>query len=184
MTTDGKFEKLGQEAGAMVERRHAKHGDTYARAGSAMRLLFPKGIPSEQMNNALFLSRIWDQMVKASQDEGTESPYNEILLLSLEALRHDDQRREAAKVVQIRPVSPADLPCDACGRGPHIPTCGTCEEVLVTDLEKATATCTSCTNKLAKQVEPALPDHAGPIPGDLLTHDELLRPRNPNGAPK
>ena len=56
--------------------------------------------------------------------------------------------------------------------------------VLATDIERATGTCTACTIKLAQKVEPSLPDHSGPIPGDLLTTNELLQPRTPNGTAK
>jgi len=188
---EGKFEQLGREAGLFVEKRHRNHGDTFARAGGAFRLLFPKGITPEQVDDALFLSRIWDQMVKVSQGASGDSPYKEILVFALEGLRRDEQVREAQKVVQLRPVSPADLPCDACGRGPVVPTCLVCaagdvHTVLASDIEKAMSTCTACTLKLAAKVEPSLPDHSGPIPGDLLTTNELLQPRTPapNGTPK
>ena len=76
----GKYEKLAQEIGALVDAKQVAYGDAFGRSGSVMRILYPNGISLEQMDDALCVVRITDKLFRIATDKDAlgESPYKDI----------------------------------------------------------------------------------------------------------
>lgn len=74
------FEQLGQEIGRLVDEKNKAYGDSFAKSGEFLRLLYPNGIQPDQYGDALALVRIFDKMMRiATQKEAFgESPYRDI----------------------------------------------------------------------------------------------------------
>lgn len=75
-----RFVAIAAQVGALVERKNAAYGSSFAKAGAALRLLYPQGIAPCQMDDALLLARIWDKLQRIATDGDPlgESPYLDI----------------------------------------------------------------------------------------------------------
>jgi hypothetical protein len=116
-----RFLPIAQQIGELVERKNAAYGSSFEKSGPALRLLFPAGIPSAQMEDALLLARIWDKMQRIATDRDAlgESPYRDIagygiLGAALHESRKESQniergssRSELSKAVSVSGVHPA-----------------------------------------------------------------------------
>jgi hypothetical protein len=74
------YEKLGSEVGALVEEKNAAYGDSFAKCGEFLKLLYPNGMRPHQYSDALCLVRIFDKQMRIATDPGAfgESPYRDI----------------------------------------------------------------------------------------------------------
>ena len=74
------FAKIGKEIGELVATKNAAYGDSFAKAGDFLRLLYPAGIMPSQYDDALALVRIFDKQMRiATRKEAFgESPYRDI----------------------------------------------------------------------------------------------------------
>ena len=74
------FNKIGAEIGALVTEKNAAYGDSFAKCGEFLRLLFPTGIQPEQYDDALAMVRIFDKQMRIAtrKDAFGESPYRDI----------------------------------------------------------------------------------------------------------
>src|SRR5690606_15502904 len=54
----GSFEELGLQIGALVADKNAAYGDSFAKTGEFLKLLYPNGIQPHQFKDALCLVRI------------------------------------------------------------------------------------------------------------------------------
>lgn len=62
------YEGMGQKIGRIVDAKNRAYGNSFANAGRIMEVLFPKGIPPEQMDLALVLVRIVDKLGRIAND--------------------------------------------------------------------------------------------------------------------
>lgn len=71
---------MGAAIGALVTEKNAAYGDSFAKCGEFLRLLFPNGIQPEQYDDALALVRIFDKQMRIAtrKDAFGESPYKDI----------------------------------------------------------------------------------------------------------
>jgi hypothetical protein len=77
----GSFEELGLEIGALVESKNKAYGDSFAKTGEFLNILYPNGIQPEQYKDALCLVRIFDKQMRIATDKDAfgESPYRDIV---------------------------------------------------------------------------------------------------------
>jgi hypothetical protein len=71
------FTELGTEIGELVERKAEAYGESFARCGDYLRILFPDGIRPEQYSLAMLLARDFDKSMRAVNDPDAfgESPF-------------------------------------------------------------------------------------------------------------
>jgi hypothetical protein len=86
------FNRIAAEIGALVTEKNAAYGDSFAKCGEFLRLLFPAGIQPEQYDDALALVRIFDKQMRiaARKDAFGESPYRDIAGYGLLGVAKDE----------------------------------------------------------------------------------------------
>jgi len=74
------FQEIGTAVGKLVEEKNAAYGDSFAKAGQFLRLLYPTGIQPEQYDDMLALCRIFDKQMRIATDQDAfgESPFQDI----------------------------------------------------------------------------------------------------------
>lgn len=75
-----KFEEIAKEIGTLVAEKNIAYGDSFAKCGEFLRLLYPEGIQPTQYDDALALVRIFDKQMRIAtrKDAFGESPYRDI----------------------------------------------------------------------------------------------------------
>lgn len=83
---------LATEIGNLVEEKNRAYGDSFAKTGDFLRLLYPNGIPPEKYGDALCIVRIFDKLKRIATDKDAlgESPYRDIAGYALLGLRMDE----------------------------------------------------------------------------------------------
>lgn len=92
------FLEIATGVGALVAEKNAAYGDSFAKCGDFLRLLYPDGIRPEQYGDALALVRIFDKQMRIATDKDAlgESPYMDIAGYGiLGAARGDMKARRA-----------------------------------------------------------------------------------------
>jgi hypothetical protein len=91
------FAQIGTDIGALVEKKNAAYGSSFAVAGDFLRLLFPDGIPVESYNDALLLVRIFDKQMRIATDKDAfgESPYLDIGGYGVLGVHHHEKKKES-----------------------------------------------------------------------------------------
>lgn len=94
MTPD--FKAIGAEIGALVQEKNAAYGDSFAKSGDFLRLLYPDGIRPEQYGDALTLVRMFDKQMRIATKKNAfgESAFGDLVGYAILGLAND--RREAA----------------------------------------------------------------------------------------
>lgn len=94
MTPD--FKAIGAEIGALVQEKNAAYGDSFAKSGDFLRLLYPDGIRPEQYGDALLIVRVFDKLMRVAtrKDAFGESPWRDCAGYSILGVAND--RRKAA----------------------------------------------------------------------------------------
>jgi hypothetical protein len=79
-TTEQTFWQLGAKIGNLVDKKNAAYGDSFAKSGAFLRLLYPDGIRPDQYDDALCLIRIFDKQMRIATAKNAfgESPYGDI----------------------------------------------------------------------------------------------------------
>ena len=74
------FERLGTELGKLVAEKNAAYGDSFARSGAVMAILYPNGITPAQMRDALGTVRVIDKLFRIANRKRAfgESPWRDI----------------------------------------------------------------------------------------------------------
>lgn len=75
------FREIGERIGVLVEEKNKAYGDSFAKSGEILKILFPDGIPVEKYDDMLAITRILDKLFRiATQKEAfKESPYEDIV---------------------------------------------------------------------------------------------------------
>ncbi|MHB2009873.1 MAG: HNH endonuclease [Acidobacteriaceae bacterium] len=95
-----RFVQIAQQVGELVERKNAAYGNSFAKAGEFLRLLYPNGVQPDQMEDSLLLVRVFDKCMRIATDKDAlgEDPWADILGYALLALsRMPEQPTQAAK---------------------------------------------------------------------------------------
>lgn len=73
------FEKTGQEIGSLVQVKNNEYGDSVARTGEMLKILYPEGISPEQYGDVGVLVRMFDKIFRiANGNQGEENAYQDI----------------------------------------------------------------------------------------------------------
>ena len=74
------FEEAGKAIGQLVEKKNAAYGDSFAKSGDVLKILYPNGIKSEQYGDMLGIIRVLDKVFRIATDKDAfgESPWNDI----------------------------------------------------------------------------------------------------------
>lgn len=82
-----KYEKAALEIGKLVALKQIQYGDSFTFSSEILKILYPNGISSLQMNDMLTVTRIIDKLFRiANGDQGDESAWNDICGYSLLAI--------------------------------------------------------------------------------------------------
>lgn len=87
----GQFHQIGNDIGALVEEKNAAYGDSFARSGEVMRVLYPAGIQASQLDDALAIVRILDKLFRIATRKNAfgESPWRDIAGYAILAVARD-----------------------------------------------------------------------------------------------
>jgi len=79
-TTESPFERIAREIGALVAEKNRAYGDSFARSGEIMRVLYPNGIRPDQYDDALGVIRVIDKLFRIATDRDAlgESPWRDV----------------------------------------------------------------------------------------------------------
>lgn len=75
----------------LVTEKQAAYGDSFGKAGDIMRILYPDGIASDKMDDALTIVRVIDKLfrVATKKDAFGESPWKDVMGYALLATVRD-----------------------------------------------------------------------------------------------
>lgn len=104
----GKFEKLGQDIGAMVDQKDAAYGNSFHESHKILVVLYPSGIMPDQYPDMLAITRIVDKLKRIATDRDAlgESPYRDIAGYGLLGANRVEQERAAKKIPRVVPGPP------------------------------------------------------------------------------
>lgn len=92
------YRERGAELGKLVESKQKQYGDSAGKSGGIMRILYPQGIASHQMDDALLTVRVLDKLSRIAQrgedgkDLGGESPWKDLAGYGLLGWAKDEPR--------------------------------------------------------------------------------------------
>jgi hypothetical protein len=76
----GRYVQIGREIGELVERKNAAYGDSFARSGGVLRILYPDGVSPDRYDEMLAVVRILDKLFRVANEPDAfgESPFGDI----------------------------------------------------------------------------------------------------------
>jgi hypothetical protein len=74
------YKSIGSDIGSLVEEKQKAYGDSFSKSGKVMEILFPDGVPPEQMGDALTIVRVIDKLFRIATDKDAfgEDPWRDI----------------------------------------------------------------------------------------------------------
>lgn len=87
------YENLGREIGKLVATKQQAYGDSFGKSGDVMRILYPDGIPVDQLDDALTVVRVLDKLFRIATDKDAlgESPWRDIAGYALLAVARSEK---------------------------------------------------------------------------------------------
>lgn len=72
--------EIGRDIGALCEEKNKAYGDSFAKAGKLIELLYPDGVKPEEYTDMLGIIRVIDKLfrIATKKDAFGESPWNDI----------------------------------------------------------------------------------------------------------
>lgn len=88
------YEELGKEIGQLVDEKNKAYGDSFAKSGEFLKLLYTDGIKPEQYIDALALVRIFDKQKRIATRKNAfgESPYSDIVGYGMLGVMNDKKK--------------------------------------------------------------------------------------------
>ena len=79
------YTQRGKEIGELVERKNKAYGDSFAKSGDILRILYPNGLEPDQYDDVLAIARIIDKLFRIATDRDAlgENPWEDIAGYSL-----------------------------------------------------------------------------------------------------
>lgn len=92
------YRDLGASIGELVEKKQAAYGDSFGKSGQVMRILYPDGITSEKLDDALTVVRVLDKLFRIATDRDAlgESPWRDIAGYALLSVKRSERRECSA----------------------------------------------------------------------------------------
>jgi hypothetical protein len=74
------YKTTGENIGALVEEKNKAYGDSFAKCGEFLKLLYPNGVKVDQYSDMLALVRVFDKQMRIATDKDAlgESPWRDI----------------------------------------------------------------------------------------------------------
>lgn len=75
-----KYAEMGRLLGELTQMKNAAYGDSFAKSGEILAILYPTGIKPEQYRDALAIVRVIDKLFRIAtrKDAFGESPWKDI----------------------------------------------------------------------------------------------------------
>jgi len=110
-----KHEKAGASIGRLVDEKNKAYGDSFAKAGDILKLLYPYGAFHDQFNDLLAITRIIDKLFRVAThrkgDPMGENPWMDIAGYAI--LRYQQQQKQNPV-----PKEPVYVPANEAQVGP------------------------------------------------------------------
>ena len=86
------FNDIAARIGELVTEKNIAYGDSFAKCGQFLRLLYPEGIKPGQYDDALAMVRIFDKQMRiaTAKDAYGESPYQDIAGYAILGIAKDE----------------------------------------------------------------------------------------------
>ncbi len=103
-----RFVQIAQQVGELVEQKNAAYGNSFAKAGEFLRLLYPNGVQPEQMEDSLLLVRVFDKCMRiaTAKDALGEDPWADICGYALLALSRSPKEKPVVPTAGVSPSVP------------------------------------------------------------------------------
>lgn len=90
------YGEIGQDIGDLVTQKQAAYGDSFGKSGQVMRILYPDGIPTDKLDDALTVVRVLDKLFRIATDRDAlgESPWKDIAGYALLSIRRLEWNKE------------------------------------------------------------------------------------------
>lgn len=74
------YAEMGKLLGSLTQMKNAAYGDSFAKSGEILAVLYPRGIKPEQYRDALAIVRVIDKLFRIAtrKDAFGESPWKDI----------------------------------------------------------------------------------------------------------
>lgn len=75
-----KYSEMGKLLGELTQMKNTAYGDSFAKSGDILQILYPNGIKPEQYRDALAIVRVIDKLFRIAtrKDAFGESPWKDI----------------------------------------------------------------------------------------------------------
>lgn len=110
--TAQQFSEMGRVLGELTQLKNAAYGDSFARSGEVMMILYPNGISPEQYRDALGVIRVIDKLFRLASRKTAfgESPWKDIAGYGIVGAVTDENDQETGGTIKYEaPILPADL---------------------------------------------------------------------------
>jgi hypothetical protein len=93
---DARFEAIGTRIGKLVGEKNLAYGDSFAKTGSFLQLLYPNGIQPIQYGDMLAMVRIFDKQMRIATDIDAlgESPFDDITGYGILGVANHEHRKK------------------------------------------------------------------------------------------
>ncbi len=94
-----KYDKPAYEIAGLLAEKQEAYGDSFGQSAGVLRILYPQGIPIENLQDALTIVRIVDKLFRIAnrKDAFGESPYRDIAGYALLAVVRDEEETNNGK---------------------------------------------------------------------------------------
>lgn len=96
------YQEIAKKVADLVDEKQIAYGDSFGKAGKIMEILYPDGIPIDQMDDALTIIRVLDKLfrIATKKDAFGENPWKDIVGYALLAVRRDLPEKLVIKSVK------------------------------------------------------------------------------------
>jgi len=93
---DKQYTDIALEIGKLVQEKQLAYGDSFGKSYKVMEALYPNGIDTYKMHDALTIIRIVDKLfrIATNRDAFGESPYRDIAGYALLAVKRDEDKKK------------------------------------------------------------------------------------------
>ena len=92
MTSNKKYQEIGEDIGKLVQEKNEAYGDSFGQACRIPEVLYPVGIHPSQYRDALAITRVIDKLFRLAnkKDAFGESPWRDICGYSILGVANDE----------------------------------------------------------------------------------------------
>ena len=95
------FADMGTEIGKIVDEKNQAYGDSFARSGEILAILYPNGVRPDQFTDMLGIVRVLDKLfrIATNQDAFGESPWRDVSGYGFLGAANHEKRKTATQDV-------------------------------------------------------------------------------------